>query len=235
MSLDLHSYSLSTESLCAALKRGLLPGPQEAGEAFEKRIQRAAPSYAVQWQETNAILQPLMGFAIDWVPVSKAKRLFFWEGGATWISDEGAATIELKSWGYKPVEVLTHEAVHVLRCMFQEPRFEEHLAYATSPKKWRRLLGPLFRSSRESIVFLLALALGVFEPLWSLPVFVFFGTRLFIERGIFQKCLKKVSLQVASGLTDKEIVLFSKLSIEEIRAYAFQQPCLRWHLLRRLL
>ncbi len=235
MSSDLHSCSLSTESLCAALSRGLLPGPQETAEAFEKRIQRAAPSYASHWHEANVILQPLLGFAIDWVPVNKAKRLFFWEGGATWISEEGAAAIELKSWGYKPIEVLTHEAVHVLRCMFHEPRFEEHLAYATSPKKWRRFCGPLFRSSKESIIFLLALALGIFEPLWSLPFFTFFAARLCIERRIFKKCLNKVGLRLAAGLTDKEMALFSKLSIEEIRTFASQQTCLRWHLLRRLL
>lgn len=235
MSSDLRSYSLNTESLCAAFKRGFLPGPKEIEEDFVQRMNKALPSYAAEWQETNEVLQPLVGFTIDWVPINTAKRLFFWESGATWISEEGEAVIELKSWGYKPVEVLSHEALHVLRCKFSEPRFEEHLAYATSSKKWRRTLGPLFRSSKESIVFLLSLFVGLYEPVWSLPVLLFFAARLWLERRIFQRCLQKISLKVAACLTDKEIALFSNMAKEEIHTYASLQEGLRWQLIRRLI
>ncbi|MBS0615265.1 MAG: hypothetical protein JSR58_01775 [Verrucomicrobia bacterium] len=235
MSSDLHSSTLSTESLCAALRKGFLPGPSETEEEFIERMQKSESSHASAWDQANAVLEPLMGFTIDWVPVQKAKRLFFWEGGATWIAEDGAAIIELKSWGYKPTEILVHEAVHILRCKFQEPRFEEHLAYATSSKPWRRVLGPLFRAPKETILFLLALLLGLYEPLWMLPVVTFFSARLMIERRIFQRCVKKVGLRLTAGLTDKEIARFSRMSSQQIHTYMNEQTSLRWQTLRGII
>ena len=42
---------------------------------------------------------------------------------------------------------------------FEEPQFEELLAYRNSPAAWRRWLGPIVEAPWESLLFMLSLLL----------------------------------------------------------------------------
>lgn len=159
---------------------------------------------------------------------------------------------------YEREELLEHELVHVGRMEFKEPIFEEILSYRTSKSMFRRLFGPLFQSSMESFIFLLLLGfVFIFDNflfslqhlhahkiglwLWTAPLgyFAYLFTRLLRRQKIFNRCLKKLSECLGSSqnaryviyrLQDKEIVMFSKSSIEAIKEYAREHALneLRW-------
>lgn len=189
-------------------KRGLIPGPNEDEKAFLQRASKLESFSPEDWKEAHAKTEKLYGFAIDWVSCTYSNhKLPFWEGAATWISEEGIPSIQLRNGfkkgkylGYTRSEVLAHEAVHAARSAFEEPRFEEILAYRTSTNFFRKCLGPLFRKPKESLLFLLFFPLGIF--------FLF---RLLRDQWIFQGCLQKLPLPVILCLTDKEIARFAEI------------------------
>jgi hypothetical protein len=164
-------------------------------------------------------------------------------------------------WGiYSRDELLAHELAHIGRMAFTEPRFEEFLAYSSSPNRWRRLLGPLVQSATESALFVLALMLIVafdlylifsgqgdsyIQYMWLKSVPLAMGTaagiRLWIRHRTYRHCLASlkalgVSPQhlepVAYRFADSEIELFARSSPKQIAAYIAQQDSPRWRLLR---
>lgn len=221
-----------------AYKRGLIPGPKETEEEFLKRVEACKVH-----SNLSSRTQEVFGFSIDWVPVTVSnKNLFPWEGAAIWIMSDAPPQIQLREHFFKTKlfqkdmdEFLAHEAVHAARMMFEEPQFEEILAYQTSKNRFRKFWGPLFRSSKESLllvsVLAATLACGWFLPwqIYLLPmsVLVFFCVRLVRSQRIFDKCLKKTSLPFMLCLSDEEIRLFSQFSEEEIKAYVDGQASLR--------
>ena len=146
---------------------------------------------------------------------------------------------------YHRQELIAHELAHVGRMLYQEPQFEEFFAYRSSPSRWRRLLGPIIQSSKESFIFICLLAvvlmadfslfsfgskMGTFA-LWIklLPIAAVFIAfiRLTYRHLILNRCLKQIKAFFPSiqahhllyRLRDHEIHYFGKHSKEKIREF----------------
>jgi len=234
--------------------RGLIFGPEETEESFYKRCQTASSFSQIT---VSPKLKKLFDINPDWVEVTYSKKgLHFWEGGCTWI-EENRVTLQLtkalekrKSYLgiYSKEELLAHEMVHVVRQAFEEPIFEEILAYKTSTSKFRRYFGPLFRTSRETkgviFLFLAFLAAAIVTPFYKIAAFSLFALfagglmRLFRTHQIFSRANRKLAkltnedkaLFIMMRLKDREIIRFSKMREEEIRAYIekMQKIDMRW-------
>jgi hypothetical protein len=194
--------------------------------------------------------------------VEKQKGLVFWQGAVLWIQQDAQGntlpfiqvsprlrTFFLRKW-YAKEEVIAHEYMHAIRLPLRSARFEEVIAYRTSRSSFRACIGPLFRRPYEVSLLLLALICGwvgifwdaAFYLQWVPWVLCFFGlARLLCTQWVFSCCLHKLSklllkkvmiLPLMARLTDKEIALFAKSSLEEIRAYVSCSDELRWHMLR---
>jgi hypothetical protein len=215
---------IDDSTLLEYFHRGLIPGPEESEEAFLSRISQAIPLAHPEWEEVT------LPFKIDWVPLTYSNhQIAWWEGAATWISKEDLPAIQLRKsfekgsfLGYKRSEILSHEAIHAVRVRFEEPRFEEVLAYSTAPQAWKRFFGPLFSRTWEPLVLMASVALGIFW--WWIPMTVIglgLGS-LSYRQWIFKRCCRKLSFPVILTLTDQEMMQFAWMSIEEIQAYLEQ-------------
>ncbi len=209
-------------------KEGLIPGPSETEEAFFARVVKAKKCLPVALNDFDA--------APTWLDVFyDNKKLPFWQAAATWIEDD-TPRIQLKKknlLGYSTEEILSHEAVHAVRFAFDEPRFEEILAYHTSKNKFRRFFGPIFQHSWESTLFVVLVLASLIPYLKLLPwVFLtYLLVRLIRNQKTFSECKKNLSLSIMLRLTDKEIALFSKW--ENILPYINQakDKSLRWRMI----
>ena len=219
-------------------KRGLIAGPNESEEAFLGRCNASNPCSS----------QELFSLSPDWIAVEYSnKGLLPWQGAVV-TTDGESQSVQLRAAFarkkrylglYEGAEILAHEAVHAVRMAFNEPIFEEILAYRTATTRLRRFLGPVFRSAKESVLFLLTLPLLLF-PLGWIPFsgLLFFSLlRLSKYQGIFSRILKQLTELLGDStkahafalhLTDKEIVRFSRMSSEQIVSYVLQQDSLRW-------
>ncbi len=243
------------------------------------------PSSFVQLEAdlTQTILQPafvetrdLFDIAPDWIPILFGNdQMPFWHGGCAWIfqmHDDSpvAALLQLRKTFlhsarylgiYDRTEIIAHELSHVGRMVFQEPRFEEVIAYRTSASPLRRWLGPIVESSKESVWFVLILGVIVMADialiatgqevayLWAMWLKVIplaligFGLwRLSKKQRQYDRCLDNLmqiypnrhqAQAVLYRLTDQEIVLFSGLSPEAIREHlhTHKTASLRWRLI----
>ena len=243
----------SKELLLELNRRGLIPGPEESEAAFFARCRRAAhlPS-----PPASSLAQHLFDIAPDWVEINyTAKGLRFWEGACTWI-EENQITLQLHPaflkkmtyWRYGREEVIAHELVHVVRGAFEEPVFEEILAYRTSSSPVRRFWGPILRSANESLIGVLSLmactVAAFFEPLYLAAMTGTVGLlgggiiRLVRTQRTFTSALHKIAElfgdekahAVMIRLTDREIIRFSKMEVEAIAAYAVKMAKIhiRW-------
>lgn len=157
-------------------------------------------------------------------------------------------------------ELIAHEICHAGRMMFEEPKFEEMLAYRSSNSWFSRYVGPIIRSSTESLIFVLTLFFAAFIDLiivfyapttpllqlfWikliPLGLVAFAIARLLWCRSQFSTCLKKLTQlfeseekanAVTYRLTDQEIEFFSKSDLEEIKHYMNKQVDLRWRCIK---
>ena len=232
---------ISDELLISYNRRGLFPGIKECETAFFERVSRF-----------QAVLQtasiPLYNVFPDWVSVAYGKEgLSFWEGGATWI-DKDSVHIQIKKKSllglYSQQEILDHELSHAARSSFDEPIFEEFFAYKTSKKRWRRFLGPIFRTPWESYLFLGTLFLSLWGGFWMLPFFgllLFAFYRLFRGHWVLNRCVKNLTHLLKNEdiwpflfrLTDEEILLIRRSSTEEIKNYIELQKThsMRWKII----
>lgn len=268
-------------------QQGLIPGPAEEEAAF---VQRAwycqniktkleqTKAFPFEYLDVHQSLLPEKAWAItcslydikpSWIPVTiNNHQLAPWHGGCAWIfqldmQSPTSAFLQLRkgqSLFYEHAEIMAHECAHIGRMQFDEPLFEELLAYQSSPKAWRRWLGPLVQSPRESLFFCaLILAMMFFDlyvlafdqqelislSFWlkGLPLLAILaaGARLLKRHATFNTALRNLTDIVASEkkarailyrLTDSEIILFAKLSAEHILKHAQQQNCLRWRLIK---
>jgi hypothetical protein len=273
--------SISDSDLLALFRRGFVPGPKEEEEAFLTRIAHLEAFYAEppidekelvpldDWKEAQKWTQELFGITPDWmVAFYRNRHLPLWQGAAAWIFEHPMKVplLQLKEAFrkgsylnlYTRKEVLAHEAAHSIRMAFEEKQFEEILAYSTSQSVFRRWMGPLFRTSTESYLFMVLLALPLIvealklfwqeHPLLSifsyLPgiALVFAFLRLLKSRYTFSKALKKIemfldkkeeALSFALCLTDEEIHRFAKSPLKDLELYIQEQKelALRWRLL----
>lgn len=213
-------------------------------------------------------LKEKTGFTLPWIPVLYSnKKLALWHGGCAWIyqKEKGgpkgaffqlrrAFSTQDKAFGYSKEEILIHEAVHAARMEFEEPQFEEFLAYRTSPNRFRRAFGPVFSNAAEAVIFLLSLFVPIvlffYIPLYydlipfALPLLVIFWGlfRLGYRHRILNQCYQKLSGLCASTqradhllllLTDREMKQFSQLPLEKLKAliYAGREATLRQRVL----
>lgn len=162
---------------------------------------------------------------------------------------------------YDRNELIAHEVAHAGRMMFNEPKFEEILAYRSSSSRFLKTFGPILESSLESVlfmailffIFLLDLLFILYAPYASyiriqwlklipLALVGYAFIRLYRKQKIFQRALGRLRELLPNKnkadpfiyrLTDEEIVLFSKMTAGEIHAYALAQreDSLRWRIL----
>ncbi len=275
---------ITEEQLLEWNQRGLIPGPNESEIAFVKRVaysldlknalpelcQIGTPATEEISEEAKEITSKLFDFYPDWAPIGFSNRqLMPWHGGCAWIfqvNEESptAACLQLrkefaskkKLWGlYDRQELTAHELCHVGRLMFNEPHFEELIAYQTAGSKFRRWWSPIVQSSVESMIFILSLFLVIMldiyavavEPL-ALPMAILahlvplsligYGAfRLYRKQKQYARCLKNlegvtnIPEAVAFRLTDEEIKAFA-MAPDQITEYANNQKCLRWRVIR---
>lgn len=193
--------------------------------------------------------------AFSWLPIFLSNhKLPFWIGGVVWICSKTDVVIPILQLRthfvkprrinlYSPEEICMHEALHAMRTSFEEPKFEELLAYSTSPNSIHKWLGPLFQTSLESTLFLTFLVLGSIGGLFFytamapfLIYLVFLIFRLYSRHKTMSRCTKNLeklfpgveAFSIIIHLTDKEIFHFSQISQKELSLYIRSQFCLRW-------
>jgi hypothetical protein len=256
------TYCLNLRSQLAAQLSDQLP--------FIKQEQSTEKIFSSVFVTTRA----LYDIAPSWIPLFFSNyRLYPWHGGCAWIFQQNeqsptAAFLQLRRpfatadryiGLYTRDELIAHELCHVGRMCFEEPRFEEILAYRSSPSRWRRWLGAIAQSSWETTAFFLLLCFILVLDLYALSspalmsnlswlkiaplALVLMGLwRLFKRHNQFNSCLDNLKncLQdsgkadaVIYRLTDSEILSFAKMPSNAIRT-AFDEKkgsSLRWRLI----
>lgn len=203
------------------------------------------------------------GITPDWIPIFFSNyKLQPWHGGCAWIfqlkkETPTAALLQLrkKLKGSKKLlgfydrdELIAHELSHVGRMVFEEPKFEEVIAYTTSRSPFRRYFGAIFESSTESFLFLITLVgialldayliwrypFAYWQAMWlkaiPLAMIAFALFRLIKKQRTFKKC--NVDAHILYRLTDNEIALFAKWDRDQIKTYIENQDSLRWRAIR---
>lgn len=259
-------------------RRGLIPGPNETHEQFLQRV--ALTLDRATRRETRDIIEAaqaqvldLYDISPDWMPIQYSnKGLGLWHGGATLLEDVDGhpmATIQLREslarkgryiGLYSAVEFVAHEMVHVGRVAFEEHRFEEMLAYQTSPSRFRRVLGPVFRTGVEAWLFVISLLVSlaldyaffsmdwVEAGSWALLMYAVplgllsFGLcRLMRAHLLLNRCLmrltrltfdRRIARHVLYRLTDVEVRLFAHVNLEQMQEYICKQGSIRWHVIK---
>lgn len=225
-----------------------------------------------------AATEELFDIAPDWIPlIFSNENLPPWHGGCAWIfqmNDETptAALLQLRKQFYHSdrylriydrTEIIAHELTHVGRMLFEEPRFEELIAYRTSKSRFRRWLGPIVESAKESLCFVIMLGMIIMADIaliatgqhvayeWAVwlkavPLsFIGYGIwRLWSKHGQFNRCLQQLTAvyhnqytaqAIVYRLTDQEIVLFARSSGDTIRQYICDHTTssIRWQLITK--
>lgn len=278
------------EELISLNKLGMIPGPDESHADFKRRAEYCLDlkKDSVQFGRTdNQVSQKLMqnvvpitrrlfDIAPEWVPIVFSNhRLAPWHGGCAWIFQldektptgaffqlrEAFATSQRYLGIYDREELVAHEAAHVGRMVFDEPKFEEVLAYRTSTSPFRRWLGPIVQSAREALFFVLAVFLSLLVDFWVLMldqpdpyhlvlwvkaipiVLLILGVvRAWRRQNQFSQCYKKLleilktsedANAVIYRLQDREIIDFGDMHPDAIVAYAKENATrsLRWRVI----
>lgn len=242
--------------------------------AEEISLPKSLQASCARLTPSNESLSSLYDISPDWVPVYFSDyQLAPWQGGCAWIfqaSEEKptAAFFQLRKRFessptylglYSRTELMNHELAHVGRMMFEEPKFEEIIAYRTASSKGRRFWGAIVQSSTEAAWFVFLLLPLIFLDLYllfsrqenvywqvaslkliPLSLIALAAVRLYRKQKIFSQALNGlVSLfqdqqqanAVIYRLTDKEIEEFAGKSPGAIQEYAGIQTELRWRLL----
>ncbi len=206
--------TIPPSSLLNFFYRGLIPGPSESEEAFLERVKKAVALNHPEWEEVSKQTRSLFGFVVNWIPLCYSnKKMIFWEGGVTWLSKDALPSIQLRK-NFKQgnflyhdrIDLLTHEAVHAVRIGFQEPFFEELLAYRTARQRWRRFWGPLFTFWWEPFLFLVISWFAFFSPLLPIFSFLLWIGWLGLRQITFKRSILRSSLPIVLCLTDLEII-----------------------------
>ncbi len=163
---------------------GFIPGPFEDETIFLERVRYCRQlRKELGFEEVSLEIlndafnttRSLFGISPSWIPVSFSNvQLPFWVGGCAWIFQQTeqspvGAFIQLRRalknsssyLFYRRKELLAHELAHVGRMAFEEPKYEEVIAYRSSPTQFRKFLGPLFSGSSDMMMFMI-LAVFIF-------------------------------------------------------------------------
>lgn len=257
-----------SEELFQANSHGIFPYPDESKGSFLHRIMQRKKleqdreailqkaygdkPYKILddciWEKTNQSINRQFDVKFIW-PLSTFSNagLRFYEAGATFFF-EGNLILQMKKkkiFSSLQEEVLLHEAIHIARQDLKSKKYEEFFAYSLSKSRFRKTIGPLFRSPKETLLFAfiyLSMPISFYffdlSLQWTLlyvaPVLLF-CTRLGIYRKRLSKCLQKLEQvfgknagKVLFRLTDEEIGLFANKSPAFLRNYVTSGNLLRW-------
>ena len=245
---------MNDQELLVLNARGFIPGPSETETHFIERIAATEAIFTTKeaiprahWDWVKHHLSELFGFEPgSLLAFYSNANLTPWQGAACWIDENSVPQLQLREAFrkghylslYSREETLAHEAVHAARTAFDEPENEEFFAYATSEKKWRRALGPIFKRPWETWLLIGTLFLGVFSEWGILASF------LLISLGIYR--LARQHIRRARACTtlmkqgkEKSVVraILFRLTDHEIRRLAkgrelLSDHSLRWRLLQ---
>ncbi len=216
-------------------------------------------------EESFSLTEPLFDVKPDWVPLFFSNyKLLPWHGGCAWIFQKEETTpwaslLQLRKEFrkkksllglYKREELIAHELAHTCRMTFNEPLFEEIIAYQCQGRSWQRWLGPLIQKRIEAVLFVLLLLtlffidfallasgqLEIFQSFQWLKIFpalllTYALFRLYNKRRLFHSLKEKLTQlfnsQIAQAilfrLTDNEIIHLSKQTPEDILHFAEKQ------------
>ena len=257
-----HGEMISDLDLITLAKSGFWPGPHETEDLFLQRIARTRYIHTqnqpvfnpLMAQSISEITEARFGISILEVPIIFCnKGLSFWEGAALWIEkSEGYVVPEIQVrirfqkgsyLFYDTKEVVSHEILHAARIYYNEPRYEEILAYQTARSPLRKYMGPLFETPAQTWVFmslffigliadvicpLASLLHGISWLLISVLWILFLAFRLHLRQKTFRKSLLHLqqvlsnpseALSMMAKLTDIEIEVFAHLNSDEILAF----------------
>lgn len=225
----------------------LIPGPSETEDEYRTRCQQLKRSDSPLF---SPLAKHLFEVEAPWVSLHyKNKGLHFWEGGCTWIEGE-SVTLQLKKVFetksrylllYSKEELIAHEVVHAARSAFEEPLFEEVLAYQTASSSFRKYMGPLFRSSKEVLGLWLTLATLFITPWIGTAVSFFFVFRLIRTQRLFASAKRKALtlvppekvLPLLVRLSDQEILTLARsASTRNLKVWIEEQTSFRWRLIK---
>lgn len=219
------------------------------------------------YKQPMIVTKNAYGIVPEWIPLFFSNdKLAPWHGGCAWIfqTDEkspisgflqlrrGFKSNERYLRIYSRDELIAHEMAHIGRMAYDEPKFEEFLAYQSSENTFRKYCGGLIESALESMLFAIVL---LFVLLTDIFILFFYPENLYVSLWLkvlpggmialaclrlawkhrtFKRCLKNVSpfaknsLAFVYRLTDREIRDFSKWEEDKIRNYIDRQNGLRW-------
>ena len=191
-------------------EEGFVPAPGEADAAFYLRVKKTKE----KWLSPEKIHEfPIETTTPPFIFRSN-KKLPFWVGGMTWILtfDDGCKIPfiqlpkTLRRYTFtKEEEILAHERVHALRVAFNEPIFEEILAYQSSPSKFRRFFGPLCATTKETSLVMGSFLVGIVPYcFWISPLVI---CTLLIRLFKRQRLLKRAKLALQKRLKHPEIAI----------------------------
>ncbi|MBX3718245.1 MAG: hypothetical protein KF898_01195 [Parachlamydiales bacterium] len=252
------------DNLVQLNQSGLFPAPGQSDQVFWAKVDYVSMRSTLGGP-LPATLGP-MDVQPCWVPIQSSNEgMHLWEGAVLWQSQTDAGfmlpQIQISQRAqrfYSKEELIAHEIVHAVRIDFKEEEFEEVLAYASSPKAWRRWIGPFFRNPREATLFIWAMVLSIamqgvelatglssgwlLIP-WVPALLIMAGlVRLMLTQRLFRRCLNNLSraikdpdqrLAVVLRLSDAEIRSFSRMGPEEIHDFVDKErkEQLRWKML----
>ncbi|MEC7840157.1 MAG: hypothetical protein VX777_08985 [Chlamydiota bacterium] len=285
------THLISDQYLSELNQQGLIPGPDESEEQFLQRAQFCLDIVEHLSNHTGETFEPtdcsflsealpttkeLYDIAPEWPPILfDSHKLSFWHGGCAWIfqlndTSPISAILQLqKKLKHSPSlygffnrkEIIIHEISHIGRMAFDEPQFEEILAYRSSQSSLRSKLGAIAQNSKESGLFVLSLitismldlflVFSGYESLYNkfiwlklipLGMITYGLARLAKNQKTLDTCISTLaktvinpshSLAVAYRLTDDEIKKFATYTPNKVLAYAKENEklSLRWRLI----
>ncbi len=163
-------------------------------EVFDISLEQSGAIPRDVFRAAQQVTRELYDFEIDWVPgfYTNERMGLLFAGCALHSSDDYFALFIVRKafekkerWLiYSRTELLAHELCHIAHMGFNTVDFEEMFAYQTSPSRFRRAIGGLFRTPMDSYAvlgsaFLLAgaqivnrLYLGM-VPIYEFPISLF--------------------------------------------------------------
>lgn len=207
-------------------EEGFLPGPKESKEAFFyrvsllRKIATCPAKYITEKSFRGRVFTP-----VDraYLLVDQCKHCFFQASSTTIIEVESGVFIPIiknpskfSSLFVNSKEVIAHEQIHAKRAQFDEPKFEEIIAYRSSKSHFRQQISPVISTTKQQGLFFL---LVLFMPVSLYPILAFIlwcSITSFTRQKHIHRCLahlKKISNspeEILIAMTDKEILQMSK-------------------------
>jgi hypothetical protein len=214
---------------------GVIPKEKESIDSFSLRAKDALKNASYQTHHTLDFFP--FGLKIEYC----RKHLWPWEAACVFTHNENAVIylqpqfqILDRFFTHHKQDIIEHECIHLLRKGFVGNRFEELLACHLSPKRVYRLLGGFIRTPIDSWVFITLSCSTIFCSLIDLysiqllgltsALFSYFSIRSIKDYYLLKRVKNKLcqvfgdnGKHVLFRLTEREICLFSSLSVDEIK------------------